>query len=1546
MFRGDEEVPNYMLAVDTHQVANGRASVLESPVDEGIDFGKFALSATARAVTSTFNIIPAVARWVGSDMEDVQTEEVLRSFDDDLGAYYSANRDTVDIVGDVVSMFVPGMAGVKGINYAQKGIAAIAKGENVGSRIAHSFGTLPNLGSKYANEAALKIAETGNTFRVLEGNTLKAFAANYGQAAIEMAAFEVAAAATMENSPLFENHTASDIFKNALYGGGLIGGGIMGSVAAAQTYTGVKKFSQQVGELLNPYRRIEGTEQGTGEWVRLLELRKQKYNTPDIGEGIDPALSAEKQLSIKNLQVRSLEKRQQDIENETQKLLTTLSGGDAEIASSLRKNLDQWDHDSAVKNLVDLNGVSRLGNIHKLEIEAAKTKDGLENLVIKYVDLVDGTVSHTTPRAIGLVDSVVGKAELLRDVERRMSSQPPVGRDYSVVGKNHQDVEARYIHAEQQIKGMDVRDSIGGRDLPFLDAAVNSGRSATVDGVLMDNATLREYVKKVKLQEADNLADYLAVDPTMNEEIAAKLLNVDEKILAGTKGYKQDADSHFWAQTEMSLEPRHLKVFYNPREPELDVVSGMVRAKQAQIAQAQTNAQAVAHVLEGDAEKVLSIKIRDDQVLAASPHGAGASAVAAASADYGTLGSTVEYIGKVTNSLISGVRKKASDTLTPVMHAVLQNKAAQNELAVIRQAVLSTGEHYVLSDGKLVLKSVRDYDAAILAGKKVPEPTIPEGVLPEIEIKSKEAWDYLVEATELNSSYLNKEKMLRNAQGKGIGSYEGVVYFPQPSSKNYPYFSFVKPKSAFEGEKTSMIWARTPEELQTLEAKVPAEYRLVRKSDADEFYKVRKEYDSDRGMNSRDVDSDLRRRGVAAPFIPETNVQEMFTEVLEHYGDKFSQQIRDTVSLHHNVAFQELRSMDAYTKAAQTSKKPGAGDKTGVTPYESYIKTALDIPRSSYLPAWTELNNLAENVITKVANSVKGTFGKPKSDADIEAINKAFDDAGFRGVKDSLTEMVANHPADKRVLSKWVQNANALFSTLVLRTDPMNALNNGFGNTILLGSETASLTRMIAGNKEGAAFLRELGEVKLPGSEAYIRSPSKLIASAYQDFFSFIRKDPEAVAKFETYEKNGWMPSHMDQLRQSFDAMTLTGKETTGELSAKIAAAGKSTGDFLEKWSGNKFAEQMNRFVSATVADKISTAGMKYAGLSQSDALAFVNTFVNRTQGNYVASQRPLMFQGALGQSISLFMTYQFNMLQHIFRHVGQGDKAQTAILMGLQSSMYGFNGLPAFQFMNQHLVANASGNRNHTDAFSTLSQVPAVGDFLLYGGLSNATGLGLYSRGDLNPRHLTVVPTNMEDIPFVSGTTKFLGALGQAVSETAAGANPASTFLRGIEHAGISRPLAGIAQALNGVLRDDDKILSTTSQGKIVYSQDLYSLATLGRMAGARPYDEAVTRDAMFRAQSYDAAYHKKANTIGAAIRDRVNSDTPITQEDYDNFMGKYVAAGGDHKNFVKFYQQRVKEAGKSAVSSLLEKSSSPSGRYMQNMMRGIDSDITGMEQ
>lgn len=1545
MFRGDEEVPSYMFAVDTHQVANGKPSVLEGAVSDGSDFGKFAISAVARAVTSTFNTVPTVANWFGADMQELETDKVLAAFDNDLSAYYLENRETVDVWGDVAAMFVPGMAGIKGINLAQKGLSAIERGSFVGSGIAKSFGTLPSLGRRYADEAAAKIADTGGTFRVLEGNTLKAFAANYGQAAVEGAAFEIAAAATMQNSPLFSEHSYKDVLYNAALGGGLIGGGIIGSVTAAQTYGQLKRASDAVGKLMAPFRSSEGIVEGSDEFVKYLELRKQRANVPLPGENTtDPALI--------QAQTRSLEKRQRDLSNEMLTSMVKITGGDAELATQLHSSMDKMP-DSAVFNaMLDLGSISRLGKITKMEDEMMKAKlAGKEsNTVLRYLDTQTGETFETAPVAAGIADRVGNKAEFLREVARRVETQPAVGSAFEPLTAHHLDVEARYYSAFNSV--IQPQQNIAGKDLPYLEAAVKQRSHVIVDGVEMDPQTLREYVKKLKLQFADDLADRLEFDPNMNSAIAARLINVDRKALEGG-GYRGDLDTHFFAKTEFTADPQYAKVLYKG-EAGVDstVLSGMVYIKQLQEVQEQTNRQAAASVLgENFIERM--IPIRSPEILEATTRGAGARAAAMASADYGTLGSKVEAIGKVVNEAKTAAHTHLQEFLTPSMHSVLQDVTAQNEINVLRQAVLSTGEKYILQETngvrRMVLKKVAEYDAAVAAGKKnVMEPDIPANVPHEIPITSDNAWRFVRDLSEYNGQFLEKQKVVRNAQGRGMGNYDGVVYFPQPSSKEFPYFSFVKPKNPFSQEQTQMIWARTPGDLQRLEATIPSEYMVLRKSDTDAFFKARKEYDADLGMNSREVISDLQRTGVAAPFIPKTDTRELFEEILGHYRTQNDRQIREAVELNYSKEFDQLRKMDADFRGVAGSTKRGSAETSSGSPYETYIKTALDIPRSSYLPVWSELNNLAENTVTKAWNAVKGTWGKAKTEEDIARINQAFDEAGFRGVKDSLTELVNNHPADKRVLSSWVQSANALFSTLILRTDPMNALNNGVGNLVLTGSETAYLTNLIKGKggEEAAQFLQDLSSVKLPGSEAYIRSPTKLVSRAYGDFFKYLSGDPEALARFQKYEKNGWMPSMMDQLRSSMDSLTLTGKETSGEIQAKIKAASKATGDFLEKASLNRFAESMNRFVAAHIADDISAAGIKYAGLTEGDAQAFINSFVNRTQGNYTASQRPLMFQGPIGQSISLFMTYQFNMMQHIFRHLSnEGGRRNAVTLLGLQNSIYGMNGLPAFNFMNQHLVGNAEGNVTHEDVYSKGLDIPAVGDWLLYGGLSNVTGLGLYSRGDLNPRHLTVVPSTIADIPFVSATTKFFGAMGRAASETAAGGNPVSTFLRGIEHAGISRPLAGLAQTLNGVIRDDDTVYATTSKGHVVYAQDLYSLATLGRIAGARPLDEAITRDAYYRVQVYGGKNSEKIATLGSALRDKINSQSEITDEDVDGFMQRYVAAGGDQGNFVKWYQKQVKDAGKNQVAKLMERGNSSSGRYLQNLMRSLEAEPTSLE-
>jgi len=1542
----EQQAPDYMYAADVHQVANGKTSIIDKVQTESVDFGKFAVSAVARAVTSAFNTVPTVANWLGADLPELDTYQVLKGFDEDLSAYYNANRQSIDIVGDVAAMFIPGMAGIKGINYAQKGLSSINAGTSFGKNIAKSFGTLPEAGTKYANLAKIKMAETGNPFSVLDGNVIKAFGANYAQGAIEMAAFEVAAAATMDDSPLFKDHTVKDVLYNAALGGGLIGGGIMGTVATAQTYGQLKRAANKMGEALAPFKFTKAVEAGSDTWQSLLTKVNELDNLPLVETaGLEENL-------VKAAQ-RTRENTVRDLRLGIQEDLTLVAGGDAEVGAQLAKLMDLTDSNTKFAQLLQLQEISRGGLVGAKEAEAiAQVAKGKENtFVTKYLKVWGedaGAVTESAPVALRLADLAGSEAEVMKDVARRVSQQPAVGVEFNPLNYNHFDVEARYIKAFQTQLEEGVL--INGKDLPYLEKAVSQQISATVDGIFMDSVSLRNYVKETKKSMADDLADRIEIDPTLNSAVASKLLNVKQSVLEG-RGYSKDLDNHFFdvVPGDPLTKPSYLKVTYEGDAAKVgvdgNVLSGMTQIKQLQEVQAKANKQAAASVFGADVERL--IPIRDSLIIGADITGGGARFASMSSAEYGTLGSIAENLGKVVSEVKQKLRVAIDDHFQAASYKILNDQAAQNEVFLVRQAVLSTGEKYVLDGERVVLKSVMDYEMKLAAGKKPVEPIVPTGVAREIRLTSPNSREFLSTMMQHNDSYLKKQATLKNAVGKGMGNWEGVLYFPQPNSKSAPYFSFVVPKNPFEGEKVQMIWAKSPDELQRLESSVGMEYNIIRKGDTERFFRMKQEYDADLGMNSREFMGDMVRKGTASPFIPKTNAEELIQDIVGHYKQASDRQVREAATLYNSTAFTQLRNMDAEARGLQASKKPGSGEVTKVTPYESYIKTALDIPISSNVPVWTELNNLAENVTTRVWNSLKSTVQKVKSEEDLGIINTLFDEHGFRGIKDVYTDLVANHPADKKVLSRFVQSANSLFSTLMLRIDPMNALNNGVGSLMLTGSETKYITDLIKGNREGSALLRELSEVRLPGTaDVYVKSPSKAITDSYGEFFSYMRGDPNAVARMERFKKNGWMPSVMDQLKGNFDTLTLTGKETSSELNRKISEAMQGTGNLLEGVSGNRFAEEMNRFVAASIGDKYAQLAVKYGGLPEKEANAFINTFVNRTQGNYVASQRPLMFQGPIGQAISLFQTYQFNALQHIFRHMSaEGGKKHLAFMAGLQTSIYGMNGLPAFNFLNEHLVGKASGNISHSDVYSVGMDVPGVGDWLLYGGLSNATGLGLYSRGDMNPRNLTVVPSSVGDIPFVSATVNFFGTLGKASSEVAAGGNPVSTILRGIEHAGISRPLAGLAQVLNGVNREDDVLYSTTQKGNVVYAQDLYSISTLGRIAGARPFDEAVTRDAYYRVQVYQGQDAKEIGKLGAVVRDKINSGSEITDSDLESFMESYVKSGKTQANFAKWYQKQVKEAGTNQIGKLVEKGNSSYGQYMQKILKGLDTAPVDLE-
>lgn len=1554
-FQFGEEPPSYLYAADIHNVANGKPSVIDTAGDVFDAATKGSVSVIARAIASTINIVPAATNWAGiTDIPELKTEDILSAFDDDLAAYYSEHRETIDVVGDVIGMFAPGMAGVKALNYAQVGLKGMSSG-NAGKNILKSVGALPDNTQKFAKRAAEVMADKGTTFAVADSNILKSIGSAYAQNALEAAAFEVAASTAMgDRSPIFAEHTAMDIVYNSALGGGIIGGGLLGTVSAVQTYGAFKRAKDAVDRALMPLKKIDEVEASLPEFAKLLSYKNQLDNPP-VTEGIAGV--------SESVAARTLEKRQRELSLSIQESATKIAGGDAEVGKLLASSLKDLPQDRAWQVMLHMDEAALGGVDTKLEaklfsvekakndlanpalVHTEKAKKNLETLAasgdnkaVKYLELRGeraGQVTTSAPLALGIADTY-SQSELTGVIAKLVKGEGAAGVEWSPISKSIEQVEARYIVAASQ--KLENGAQIASADLPYLEAAFQQGlERVVVNGMELDKSQLLQHIKNTKENFALQLIEEATFDVTSSTTKIAKKLNLPETFIEG--GAKNSDEAYFAVQSGTELKtPSMIKIAYTG-DPKLTGVSGDVMSGMASIMQFRTEAEkvaekAVTYVI-GEEASAMIPKLADIDVLSATSRGAGAGLLSAAAGAYQHISSKVEWMGKMVNTMKTKGQKEINDTLQPVMYKVMQNNKASSELAAVRQTILSTGEKYVYANGEVVLKDVAAYEAKLMEGKKATKPPIPAGVTERFSVTQQETQSFLETWVSVNDAALGKEKMLRNAIGKDIGSFGGELYFPQPDTRKFPFFSMVVAKNPAEGQKAQMIWAHSAEELATLESKVPMEYSILRKADTDRYYKAMKEYDYELGFNSGQILEDLKRTGAASSFFVKTDPQQLMQEMLDWRHRISDRHVRDAVTLKNQVAFSELRRLDAdYLSLQKSTKQIGNVDSA----FGSYVSTALDIPRSSHVPIWTEFNNLAENLYTKAHNKIAGAWKGIKSPEEMAVVNSTLEEAGIRGYKDAYTELFANHPAGGRELSKFVMTANGVLSTLLLRADPMNAVNNGLGSLIITGAETSWLIKSLRG--AGGEVERELLEkafVTVPGSTKSALSPTKLISAAYQDWFKLVRKDPEMLVMEAKFDKGGFLPSMMDQIRSVMDNATLNGLEKAGELQAKTNGMMRATGELLEKVTGNKSVEEMNRFVSAHIADSLSGLAVKSGKMTEAEQFAFINTFVNRTQGNYLASQRPLMFQGPVGHAISLFQTYSFNMMQHVFRRVEVGDKKQLAVLLGLQTGLYGFNGLPAFDFMNKTLIGTAAGNTSGRDAYSFLADDGGeVGKWLLYGGLSNATGLGLYSRGDLNPRHMTILPNSVGDIPFISAAKNFLGAMVNMGSEMMAGGDIGSTFLRGLEHAQISRPLAGIATVMQGLGTEGEQGYTTTGKNQLFTAFDMFSLQSVGRIAGARPMDEAIARDTYHRVQVYDSHRQAQTATIGSAIRDKARSGQEISEGDMNDFLTKYVHAGGDQKNFIKFHQKNVKDASKSVTDSLTANAGKPYSQYMQAMTHG----------
>jgi len=1006
--------------------------------------------------------------------------------------------------------------------------------------------------------------------------------------------------------------------------------------------------------------------------------------------------------------------------------------------------------------------------------------------------------------------------------------------------------------------------------------------------------------------------------------------------------------------------PQHVKLTYDAkpfRGINNHVIENMAIIKEQQKLYQEGTSRASANVLGSDYSKLEEIN-SGKMFSGAVPSGAGAGFATAASSNYGTLAASTENIGQITSRIIEKFKSRTRDTLEPLLYKLGNNQKAAIEWSTLNSRVRAIEGEYGLNDAGDALEPLflirwqKLAKEAQEAGEEIPtRPTLANpGMEPRIELQSQEVRDLVKAHIEVNGDRTNGLAGIRTAQGLMFNRAPDAFYPIPINPKDFPHFALVIDESITSGNHSKTLFATTAEELQQMASKLKQNPQLtvLFKDEAERHFKDIGQFDYEKTLNNNYLDTAAHRKGVSAPFIVATDPQKITSDMLAWHMQRETGLVREAVAAKYEVQFAELELLGREFTSAATSRFSDLSlvnrvDEVVKNPFMDYIKTALGIRKTADYPFWVDMNRRADAAISKVLQRATAIVENTKSPEQLAAIRGMLEKAGYKGAHyDESMEIFANLEPARGALSAVVQKANSIMATVVLRWDALNAVNNAVSANVLLGAETSAVVRAIArGDEEAVGALAKLTRIRVPGTDETIFAPQKLIANA-------IKKFNRTGEDFKFYKDNGYITSISAQYRSALDSLTFTGKESVKNWDGRINKLHTSLRDLAdkgEKWTGNRLAEEFNRFIAADVMKQMTDVAVSRNLMTAKEQLAYINTFVNRTQGNYLASQRPMMFQGPVGQAIGLFQTYQFNLMQQLLRHVGEGHAKDSMVLLALQGTIHGMNGLPAFNALNTHLIGTASGNTSHRDAYDTVYGIAGkeAGDWLMYGAASNVLGLlhpdlkiNLYTRGDINPRHVTIVPTDPASIPVIQASAKMFRNIFTTAKKLAAGGDVTTTLLQGLEHNGLSRPLAGIAQTLQGINNPLQASYSTSKRGNVIASNDLLSWANLGRMVGGKPLDEAIALDATYRFKSYGLLDAKKRQLLGQAIKTTMIAGQDPTQDQIEQFALDYAKAGGRQEEFNKWFTQLYKTANLSQTNKIQQSLTSPFTQSMQRIMGG----------
>lgn len=1089
------------------------------------------------------------------------------------------------------------------------------------------------------------------------------------------------------------------------------------------------------------------------------------------------------------------------------------------------------------------------------------------------------------------------------------------------------------------------------KNVDDLEAAIMNGKQAAADAMIEGGQPAQLVAAKLNMREGyvtkgevleDLRANFFA-DQSFASELGIKLSAYHERPhFIGIRGDSrlQQGISDGALEVELMLEQLR-----QAHQMSVDAAVSSVSARLGQLdytdGAGKTNRGTLIDALPEN-------KLWRDGMDSISRFGSGARLLSGANGNYGSLEALAQHIGTLKHGMDIAATKANQNTWGSTVAAMHTNPAAAVEFSVVNEMLAGARARYgiapraadSLEEGVMTLRPLEVIEAM---EQGLPIPTLGEGIQPAIFIKEQTAADAIALHIKANADNLTDRTMLRAAEGAPAGKFDGRGYYPiKPDTSERPFWAIVVDESSLGEARKTMMHAGSAQELRSMVETVRASnsgIRVITDKTSKDFHKAIGDYEYSRTIKDLNFDVELANMGVSSQYLPQTDPKLVTAKIMNYHNRQSSLLNTDIVNTKYAVEFDNIRRLGSSYAEAATSRlnDPSTQVVQAIdNPFEQYIKTALNISNVKDYGFLHTTNTLLDSSVSAVWNKAANLMRNMKGvdDATIDMINATFKEKGFQTVTASAENyMLANHVADKRVLTRFMRTAQATLATTFLRWDALHALNNTMGSTIMMSAELRHLIdNTYKGDRRVAGKLVDFYS-EVPGTDgSQVLSAGKLMANALRNSFDKELRDRAKSLGFVT-----------DDLNRAYaiiDEMALSGRESVKEIQAKqakILEGAKWLSDGIETVTGNKLSESLNRFMAYDVMRQVTDPLVDAGIMTAKEANVYANTFVNRTQVTLNAAQRPMAFQGPIGMAIGLFQSYQFNMFQQMFRYIGDGNSKAMIALAGLQGSFYGMASFPGFKFLNDSVIGTAKGNELHKDAYSELPSAlgRGVSDMLLYGAPSAALGLAVFTRGDLTPQHPTVLPSSPSELPVIRMYSEIFNNIKRVQSNVGEGAGLWNSVLTGIEYNGFNRPLSGLATVFRGAT-DDGTVRSYDRTGSLVASHDLWHLSTLFRLAGGKPFDEAKVREEKWRATQYQRADSERRSKASEAMRLAFaggdGGDQAMVSA-FDTFM----STGGKAADFNRWALDKYAEANTEMSDRLLSSLSDNYAQRFQRVMGGM---------